>query len=317
MNLSNLFKSLISISGTLGLVTISNLLFINSANAFDVTFSNGGFDEPLPNGSLDDWSSIGDVTFNGGIDGVNPLSNPGQAILTTGYLNGVDDRNDDFGLDFNQSGTNPVDADTLTSNNTGQDLQTFLGLDTDALSIDRSNGLPGYRTPKEGSGLYQDIMVAITAADVANGNNAFEISFNWAYLSNDGTSPDFGNQDYGFVSIYDTNSTPSSINVLAESDQTITAPTMADDYNNANSANYNTGSPNLYTQSFSGLAAGNYTYRVGFGVVDVDSYDRTSALLVDDFSVEQVPFEFSPSGGIAIILTLIGFNHIKRRVKHQ
>ncbi len=331
MSLSNFSKSLVYISSTLGLITISNLLLINPAHAFDITFSNGGFDEPLPDGSLNSWSSAGDATFNTGIDTVNPLSNPSQAIVTTGYRDGVNNRSDDAGFDFNQSGIDPIDADTLIENNTGSgDLQSFLNLDTSAFRIARSDNLSGFRTPKEGSGIYQDIIVSISSADVSSGSNSFNLSFNWAYLSNDGKSPDFGSQDFSFVSIAnapnntgdgflnDSNFASGLVTTLGDSDQDIYAPNGTvinpngdNDFIHHNIDNYTTN--NLETLTLTGLGEGTYRYRVGFGVVDVDNYDRSSALLVDNLSAKQVPFDFSPSAGLLIIAGIFGLKTLLQR----
>ncbi len=59
---------------------------------------------------------------------------------------------------------------------------------------------------------------------------------------------------------------------------------------------------NLYT--FSQLSAG--TYVVGLGVVDIDGVGLTSGLLVDNFLVQEVPFECSPTAGIALVLGFLG-----------
>ena len=329
MNLSNISKSLIYISSTLGLLTIGNLVSIAPAGAFRVTFSNGGFDDPTPNDPLNGWFSTTDATINTGIDGVSPLSNPNQAIITTGYRNTnnrIDDRNNLGNLDFNQSGNkDPIDADPLSTNNLPSgDLQSFLNLGQNDFSLARSNNLGGYRLPKEGSAMYQDIIVEISQTDVDNGTNGFNLNFNWAYLSNDGKSPDFGNQDFSFVSIAndpnpaagvnktDSNFADGIVKLLGDSDQSIRDgdgniidPSASNDFIHSDTTYYDPN--NIYTESVTGLEAGTYGYRIGFGAVDVDSYDRTSALLVDNFSVEQVPFEFSPTIGLLFIGGVFGF----------
>ena len=315
---SNFSKCLISVASTVGLVTMGNFIFIDATHAFSVTFGNGDVDTFTNSGfenSTTGWSTIGDVTTNTGIDGVNPISGSNQAIITNSYkIEG--NRDDDNSLTFNQSGTNPVDADTITTNHTGDDLQTFLGLGTNALSIDRNPAVSGFpRTSKEGSGMYQDITISISAADVTNGTNGFDVSFNWAYLTNDGQEDTYGlgNQDFSFVSIYDKASTPGAIQLLGDSDQAISAPAGSNDYVHPTTNYYSAG--NLYSQSVTGLAEGTYNYRVGFAVVDVDSVDRSSALLIDDFTVQQVPFKFSPTTGIALVLGLIGCDQLRRRMK--
>lgn len=316
---SNFSKSLILVTHTLGLVTISNAVFISRANAFSITFGNGDVDTFSNSGfenSTTGWSTIGDVTTNTGIDGISPIAGSNQGIITNAHII-EGDRNDDRSLIFNQSGTNPVDADTITTNHTGNDLQTYLGLNTDGLSIDRNSAVSGFpRTPKEGSGMYQDITVNISADDVANGTNGFEVSFNWAYLTNDGKEDTYGlgNQDFSFVTIYDIASTPGTIQLLGDSDQSISAPGADNNYVHSTTDYYSAG--NLYTQSFTGLAEGTYDYRVGFGVVDVDGADRSSALVLDEFSVQQIPFEFSPTAGLLLVAGFIGIKRFFHQLKN-
>ena len=325
---SNFSKALISVLSTVGLVTVGNFIFIDTAHGFNVTFDNGSFDDPNDgSGTLNNWSTIGDVTTNTGIDGVTPISGSNQAIITNAY-NIEGDRTDDGIYTFNQSGTNPVDADTITDNHTGSDLQTFLGLGINDLSIDRNPVVTGFpRTSKEGSGMYQDIEITISTDDVNNGTNGFEISFNWAYLTNDGQEIDYlGNQDFSFISLIndpdpsvsvdstDPNYVTGNVTVLGDSDQTtIVPPTANDDYVYSTTTFYDVN--NVYTQSVTGLAAGTYSYRVGFGVVDVDNVDRSSALLLDNFKVQQVPFQFSPGLGLLIAGGIIGSDLLRRRLK--
>lgn len=324
MSLFRSTKFLTTIASTLGLISLSNLIFINSANAFSVTFQNGSFENSItgsnPTGG---WNTYGDVTTTGAIDGISPTNLVNQAILTTGYIDGtynVDgedvDRSDDNGLIFNQSSTNPVSADT---NPNADVLQSSLGLETNALSIDRSteqlNNLYGPRTSKEGSGMYQQFNVNIGPND-----DSFTINFDWAYLTNDGTTA-FGEQDFAFWSLGLVNDTDyttvfentgnpgDEIIVLDSSDGAISSPTNSNDY--VQGVDYNTNG--TYSYTVSGLTEGMYTYRLGYGVVDVDGLDRTTALLIDN--IEIVPFEFSPSTGIGLVLGLIGINKLRRKFK--
>lgn len=298
---------------TLSLVTISNLLLVNTAHAFGVTFQNGGFESGTSN-----WSTIGDVTTRGAIDGINPTNGSSQAIITNGYIPGnyaapVGNRDDDNSLDFNESGTNPVSADTNPDTDL---LQEHLTLNTDAFSIDRVGGtLEGItpRTSKEGSGMYQEFDVTIGAGD-----DSFTISFDWAYLTNDGVTTLGGEQDFAFwnLGLYDPDtdsyttafSSNEEIEVLESSFGPINDPTPGvDDY----SKQYDYGLNARETYTVSGLAPGDYTYRVGFGVVDVDGLDYTSALMLDD--IEVIPFEFSPSAGIGLVLGLFGIKKLHNR----
>ena len=351
----NTLKSLSIIITTFGSVAAGNLIFINSANAFSVTFDNSGFESNLNsdvnNNPKNTWNTIGDVTNTGNVntgsgnvaDYIQPTQGSNQAVITTGYTPGdyaapIFNRNDDNGLNFNQSGTQPVSADT---NPDADVLQDFLSLDTNALSIDRSisnSPLGDFRTSKEGSGMFQEFDVTLGA-----GETSFTVSFDWAFSSNDGTTDLGGDQDFAFWSLgqidgngsytsvfngsedgiddaFDTN----EIFVLRSSGEddtnTITPATTADDYiysydypgaNNINSTN-NANTRQFYTVS--GLTPGqNYTYQIGFGVVDVDGLDRTSALLIDN--VEVIPFEFSPTFGLAFVASIFGLTHLRRKLQ--
>ena len=313
------FTKSISIASTFGLVSVSNLILINSANAFSVTFQNGGFESStgvVPN----NWSTIGDVTTTGAIDNISPTNAAKQAIITTGYRQGnyadpIGNRNDDSGYNFNQSNINPVSADT---NPNADLLQEHFGFGTNAFSINRVGGISGIgaRTSKEGSGMYQQFNVTLDS-----GETGFTVNFDWAYLTNDGSTSFGGEQDFGFWSLGQVDGTnyttafsgtgnpDNYINVLKSSSGSITAPVANNDY--ANSFNYATNG--RYSYTVSGLTAGTYNYRVGFGVVDVDGLDRTSALMLDN--VEVIPFEFTPSTGIGLVLGLIGVNKLRCKFK--
>ena len=326
-------KSFSTIATTLGLISVSNLILINSANAFSVTLQNGSFENSIVgNNPTAGWNTYGDVTTIGAIDGINPKDPVRQAILTTGYIDGtynVDgediDRRDDNGFNFNQTSqnagetdTNPVSADTNPNTDI---LQESLGLGTNAFSIDRStpelNTLYGPRTSKEGSGMYQQFNVTIGPND-----DSFTVNFDWAYLTNDGTT-DFGEQDFAFWSlglvdgtdyttVFDSTGNPGDeIIVLnsSSSDGAIGSPQGSNDY--VQGVDY--GPNNTVSYTVSGLSEGFYIYRLGYGVVDVDGLDRTTALLIDN--IEVVPFEFTPSTGIGLVMGLIGINKLRRKLR--
>jgi hypothetical protein len=320
MSLFNFTKSISTIAGTLGLVAIGNLLSIDSANAFSVDFKNGGFEQSIA-GSQNHWNTIGDVDTTGTIDGISPTNLINQAIITTGYRQGnyadpIGNRNDDSGYNFNQSNVDPVSADT---NSNADLLQGHLSLNTNAFSIDRVGGIPGIgpRTSKEGSGMYQEFTVNVTAQDVLDGKNQFKVKFDWSYLTNDGSTSFGGEQDFGFWSLGQVNGSNyttafsgtgnpnDQIQVLKSSSGSINAVEGDNDYQQT----FDYATNNRYSYLVSGLTAGTYTYRVGFGVVDVDGLDRTSALMLDDIQI--VPFEFTPSTGIAIVFSLVGVNKLR------
>ena len=353
MSLFSLSPFKIAIPTAIGLVTIGSLALTNAANAFSLNsgsdLSNPGFESfDSGTGNPINWSITGDVTT---IDStvvkaldnqttensegfISPVGGSRQAIITNAY-NINDGRVDDTEalaenemgpatpLEFNISGTNPIDADTLEPTNA--DLQTFLGLNTNALSISRDpevlvgeepNTTPDVRTSKEGSGLYQEFTVTIDSTDVQNGTNGFEVSFNWAYLTNDGQVDGFGNQDYSFFTLYDTNAaTDPSIEVLGDSSNpNITDPSASNTYNNSDLTFYQSG--NVFTTQVTGLLADTYTYRLGFGVVDVDGSGRSSALVLDELGIRQVPFEFTPATGIALVMGFIGIGKLRSKFKN-
>jgi hypothetical protein len=303
-------KNLTRIVSTIGLLTVGNLIFTDAANAFSVTFSgteNLGFENQY-NG----WTTIGDTTVQSTFQTIAPQGGSYQALITNACHDCVDNgsiRNDDSHVSatastFNYSNTNPVTASVEQTNN----LQSQLGISNNALSINaKLNGseISGvYRTPKEGSAILSD---TFTVTD-----GSFTLSFNWNYLTNDGASNELGDQDFSFVTIYSVdgsgepvtyytnNDSYSQIDVLADSTGTI--PTV-NDSNFATVSGYNT-----YTSGV--LPAG--SYRVGYGVVDVDGVDRSSGLLVDNILVQEIPFEFSPGLGLGIVAVMFGCDRLRR-----
>ncbi len=313
-------KSISTVVSTLSLVTVSNLILINSAGAFGVTFQNGSFESSIGGGSQNGWNTIGDVTTTGAIDGISPTNADKQAIITTGYVQGsyaapIGNRNDDSGYNFNQSFTNPVSADT---NPNADLLQGHFGFNTNALSINRNPVVTGNpRTSKEGSGMYQDFTVTLDS-----GETDFTVSFDWSYLTNDGSTSLGGEQDFGFWSLgrvsnnnyttafSGTGNPNNQIDVLKSSSGSINNPSAANNY--LNTYNYADNGQKSYTVN--GLTPGTYNYRVGFGVVDVDGIDRTSGLLLDNFMVEEVPFEFSPTLGLLIVGGMVAGDRLRRKL---
>ena len=286
-------KYISTVTSILGLITIGNLILIDSAHSFSITFDNGGFESTSDGvstgtGSPNSWSTIGDVyttgTINsidpttGTINSIDPTSGSNQAIITTGYIEGnyadpIGNRNDDSDFNFNQSFTNPVSADT---NPDADLLQEHVGFNSDAFSISRAGGiLTNLRTSKEGSGMYQDFTVTLDP-----GETSFTVNFDWAYLTNDGSTTLGGDQDFGFWSLgqvngstYNTDfSSTEQIEVLKSSSGS-SSETITADNTYATSFDYTTNGRQSYLVD--GLTENTtYTYRVGFGVVDVDSGDR-------------------------------------------
>ncbi len=286
------------------LLTIGSLLFIDAAQAFTVTLENAGFETT----DLTSWNKIGDAAANGTFTTVVPYAPNYQGVVTTACPSGTPSgecvdtsgvstsRNDDSPTTtgaYNVSGIEPVSASVEIGS-----LQTFLGLSADTLQIARENGtITGTRTPKEGS--------AISQTFTADGS--FTLTFNWNYLTNDGNNTRFGDQDFGFVTIYDTSSDISTrdITVLSDSSGSITTP------GGTEYTTEGTYAPYTFSETF---PAG--TYNIGFGVVDVDGVDRSSALLIDEVLVQEIPFEFSPTLGLILSGGIFsGLYYFKKRSK--
>ena len=315
---SKKFTSLISL---LSLISLSSSISINPAQAFSVTFENMDFES-----DFDSWTTTGDTSIQTNFESQLQYANK-QGFITTGCpdIVGVQcfdqqdatrttPRKDDLinagagssgSNHFNYSGNDQVNADgkNATGSFSLTNLQDFLGLDQNTLNIARENGsLSSTRTPKEGSAIRQTITV----------DSDFTLSFNWHFLTNDANDALFGDRDYAFVTIYDTSSNINSrtTNLLADASSGLFSS------NTSFASGTNTGGKgvndyNLYTSGQ--LSAG--TYVVGLGVVDVDGVGDTSGLLVDNFQIQEVPFEFSPTAGIALMLGLFGCDRLRRRMK--
>ena len=303
------------------LLTIGSLLSIDAAQAFSITYGNNNATDGnlgFESGSFDNdssntvWNSTGDAGVGATYKTVAPNAEIYQGIITTACSDNVIDecidssgkttsRNDDEPTAagaYNISGSEPVSASVSTP-----DLQNFLGLTADTLQIPREDGtIQGTRTPKEGS--------AISQTFTADG--AFTLSFDWNFLTNDGKSDRFGNQDFGFVTVYNNNSDIGDRDIIVLDDSNSPSNITSD----PNGTEYLTeGTYEAYTFSQT-FPAGTYT--LGYGVVDVDGVDRSSALLVDNISMqEQVPFDFSPSAGLTLVASMFGWNRLRRRFKQD
>lgn len=308
MSLSHFHKL---ISWIPGILVISSFLLPNPAAA-DVSLTNGDFENNYSN-----WSQTGDTSTQGTFQSIDPVSGGNQALITNSHNTRIDD-NATPASTFNYSGTNPVSS---TTDPNAAALQNFLGLPTNSLSIPRQNSADdnAFRTPKEGSGIYQDFTINLTQADVDSGKDKLQLKFNWSYLTNDSRNSILGDQDFAFYTVYDKTSqiNTRSINVLDNSSGNISYPlnSGATNFQRKNTAYYSAGNQDIFESS--PLAAGTYNYRVGFGVVDVDGSDRSSALLVDGVEAEAVPFGFSPSLGLGIVAIMIGCDRLRRNLKNK
>lgn len=178
--------------------------------------------------------------------------------------------------DFNFSTIPAVDILTLESS---------LGLPPFSLDPDPFNFIFAF----EGSGLQQEY----------NFTEDTTLSFNWRFLTNDLTRSisGFDFDDYAFIALDDEiltlASTNSSVSTLIPS-----------------STNYSREVSGTYTQTFSPG-----TYRIALGVVDVGSFDNTSALQVNNaqLSSQQVP----ESNSLVGLLVPVGLLSVRFLCKCQ
>ena len=319
-NFSSLFRGTIGILST---ATLFSLIPISQVDAFSVVFQNSTFDDT---GDISGWTQYGDATTVGDLNYgsgassgvISPVSGVNQAIITTGHLqglfNGVDRKDDAFV--FNQSGTNPLDSDT---NLNSGDLQTSLGFGANAFSIPRVGdiGIPGPRISKEGSALTQEFDVTLDGSE-----NSFTVNFDWAYATNDGLDPINGESDFafwslglddgagGYTTVFDAADSPDSPTneiIVLDSSGNALVEGVADNVF-GQGTNYSQVS---YQVDTTGFTAGTYRYQLGFGVVDADGLEKTSALLLDN--VRPVPFEFSPTAGLGLVLGFLGWKRLRNR----
>lgn len=301
-------RHLIKILSLLTLASLANLTTTSSASSMNVIL-NSGFED-----DFDNWSNIGDTSIQNTFQGISPLGGSNQALITTSCpdspfasgecfdtQNPANFRQDDpnggiADRTFNFSGLDQADAN---GNNLGQssNLQTFLGLGANSLNLPREGGsISGNRTPKEGSAIQQTITL----------DEPGIITFNWNYLTNDGTDPLFGNQDFSFVTIYDDGSdlADRGVQILGDSTGSISTPIAPGQTSFEKVGGY---------QFFSSELLPPGTYVVGTGVVDVDGTGISSGLLIDNFAV--VPFDFSATAGLGLVAGVFGLSRLRRRRK--
>lgn len=315
-------KSFLSFFSLTGLVGFTSLIPLDSAHGYAVDLQNPGFEDPINFNDNLGWEGVGDISLQGTYSTIAPspvtVDNTLQGVITnacpgtaqTGEC--LNNRNDDSTTtlgQFNNSGNDLISASVEAPNN----LQSILGLSNNAFSLPReidgtrfdgtNNTSLITRTPKEGSALYQDI----TITDDASSINNFTLDFHWNFLTNDGAT-DLGDQDFAFVSI--TGNGLEEIYVLEDS--TGPLPVVAPEATDL----ANLTSPYAaYVSEELALSPG--TYRVGFGVVDVDGTARSSALLVDNLAVREVPWDFSPSSALFWLSALFGFHFFRSRLSRE
>ena len=294
-------------------LSLGNLITANSADAYGITFGgNVDFESSTSLNGTAGWTGVGSTDIRGTYSQVEPYDSS-QGVISTGcpstakaFCNPA--RNDDPGT---TTGTfNLREQDQLSASPEIATLQTSLGLSPNALSIPREidgvtyDGKTGnppalYRTPKEGSAIFQNIKIVDDGNEIAT-----RLTFDYDFLTNDGAGR-LGNKDFGFFSI----SGNGTQEVIPLEDSTGTIPT-------ASGSNYRTNT-NLY-QSRSltkTLAPGDY--QVGFGVVDVDGSGYSSALAFDNFNAQAVPFDFSPTAGLGLVAGIFGLTRLRRKFQRK
>ncbi|MDB9421098.1 hypothetical protein PN467_11360 [Microcystis aeruginosa CS-563/04] len=170
---------------------------------------------------------------------------------------------------FNFSNLPAIDSLTLESN---------LGLPSQSLDPDPSNFVFAF----EGSGLEN----AYTFTEETT------LSFNWTFLTNDETRDlsGFDFDDYAFIALND------QIQTLASTNSSISTLIPS-------STNFSREVSGSYTQTFSPG-----TYSIALGVVDVGSFDQTSALIINNAQLSSQSNQPIPeSNSLLSLLVPIGF----------
>lgn len=308
MNSSMFRLNLIRTFSLASLFSLSSLAINLPARAFSVDFNNTDFENGYTG-----WTTTGDASIQPVFQGINPVGGNNQALITTScpasaFPGGEcfdtqnpnnfrqDDPTSNNDRTFNFSGLDQTDAN---GNNSPNNLQGFLGLEPNALNIDRSGGkIPGFRTPKEGSAITQTITV----------DTPFKLSFDWNYLTNDGTHETFGNQDFSFLTFYPEGSNPAdrTVEILGDSTGAISTPIL-----NGQTDFEKVGG---YVSYDSGVLQPG-TYVVGLGVVDTDGTGISSGLLIDNFAVQEVPFDFSATTGLGLVAGFFGLTRLRRKLR--
>ena len=278
------------------------------ANAFTVDFQNTDFENDYAN-----WNTTGDASIQQNFQGIAPVGGDNQALITTSCPNSAfatgecfdtqdpsEFRQDDptSNQTFNFSGSDLTDAN---GNNSPNNLQGFLGLESNALNVARAGSIiPGFRTPKEGSAITQTITV----------DEPFFLTFDWNHLTNDGTNEILGNQDYSFLTVYleDSNPGDRNVEILGDSTGSITTPIP-----NGQTDFEKVGG---YISYDSGVLQPG-TYVVGLGVVDTDGTGFSSGLLIDNFAIQEVPFDFSAGTGLGLVGCVFGITRLRRRFRRD
>lgn len=189
--------------------------------------------------------------------------------------------NDDGSLpdsNFNFSGNPAIDTPTLETN---------LGLPAQSLDPDAGNLIQA----TEGSGLSQQFTFIEPTV----------VRFDWQFLTNDetffyGNNNTFPAADYGFFAV----------------DGAVTTIASTESVLSPSSTNYENEALSSFSRQF---APG--TYDIALGVVDVDNFDQSSALIISNANATAVPFELSPNLGLFILaITVITIN-LRRRLKKK
>lgn len=302
--MSTLFKHSTLTASLLGFLGMGSLALISPVQASVIT--NGGFET----GDFTGWMTTGDTSVQGTFDRslqFGPILPPGgnfQAVLTTGCpaatIGICQDRNEDQNAPqgtYNYSGNSVTQADPSLE----PALQTFLGLDSNGLSI--PDNIDQF-LPKEGSAIKQTI----------TSPTPFQISFKYNFLSNDGDDEIFGPNDYGFVTIHreDVTGTVADVIVLEQSTNVPRTGFPSDPVPPNGDYSYDNQPYDMFMSQV--LPAGTYT--LGIGVVDGYDRDSTSALLIDQIektNITQVP---EPTSTVAL-LGLGSLGLILKRKKGQ
>ncbi len=234
-----------------------------------------GFESGLPGGS-----TVGDASIQTSYEGIAAPEGSNQLLLTT--INNA--ANSDQGV-------NPISVNNAVS---AASVATFVG-----------NGLGGVtqsnlrydstHTGREGSAF--DVSLSLNVGDV--------LTFQYDFLTSEDPSDPVPHQDFGFATLVNSAGTLVNYQLLGHQTAATNSTGQAPFFNETGS------SGNHYsTYSISITTAGTYT--LGIGVMDAQTMDGPSGLLVDNISVTPVP----EPGTIALAVIgagLIGIIRARRK----
>ena len=223
-----------------------------------------GFESGLPSGS-----TIGDASVQGAYEGITPPEGSKQLLLTT--INNAPN---------SDPGVNPISPNNAVGVSS---VASFVGnggagVTGSTLRFDASH------TGREGSAF--DITMSLNVGDV--------VTFQYDFLTAEDPTDSVPHQDFGFATLVNSAGSLVNYQILGHQTTAVNSTGQSPFFNETGT------SGNHYsTYSFNITTAGTYT--LGIGVMDAQTMDTPSALLVDNISVASTV----PEPGV-IALAVIG-----------